>query len=59
VNGVLRITKIRLDYKFKIPPGTREKVERVLDVYAEKCPAYQSVKDAIDCSWKANMEEVA
>jgi uncharacterized OsmC-like protein len=55
----LRITKIRLDYKFKIPPGTREKVERVLDVYAEKCPAYQSVKDTIDCSWKANMEELA
>jgi uncharacterized OsmC-like protein len=57
VNGVLKITKIRLHYRFRIPPGTRESVERLLASYAEKCPAYQSVKSCIECSWDAEMVE--
>jgi uncharacterized OsmC-like protein len=57
VNGVLKITKIRLHYRFRIPPGTRESVERLLASYAENCPAYQSVKGCIECSWDAQIEE--
>jgi len=57
VDGVMKITRIRLHYRFKIPPGTREKVDRVLASYADKCPAYQSVKGCIDCSWDAAIEE--
>jgi uncharacterized OsmC-like protein len=57
IDGVMRITKIRLRYRFKIPSGSREKVDRVLASYAEKCPAYQSVKGCIDCSWDAEIEE--
>ena len=57
VEGVLKITKIRLRYRFKIPPGTKEKVDRVLASYAEKCPAYQSVKGCIECSWDAEILE--
>lgn len=57
VNGVMKITKIRLRYRFRIPAGIREKVDRVLESYAEKCPAYQSVKGCIDCSWDADIEE--
>jgi organic hydroperoxide reductase OsmC/OhrA len=57
VDGVLRITKIRLRYRFKIPPGSRDKVDRALETYAEKCPAYQSVKGCIDCSWEAVIQE--
>ena len=57
VGGVLRITKIRLHYRFKIPPGVRDKLDRVLASYAEACPAYQSVKGCIDCSWEADIEE--
>ena len=57
VDGVLRITKIRLRYRFKIPSGSREKAERALETHAEKCPAYQSVKGCIDCSWEAIIEE--
>jgi uncharacterized OsmC-like protein len=57
VAGVLKITTIRLRYRFQIPPGSREKVDRVLATYAEKCPAYQSVKGCIDCSWDAEVEE--
>jgi uncharacterized OsmC-like protein len=57
VDGVMRITKIRLHYGFQVPAGSREKVDRVLARYAEKCPAYQSVKGCIDCSWEAEIEE--
>jgi uncharacterized OsmC-like protein len=57
VDGVLKITKIRIHYRLKIPVGTREKVERALESYAEKCPAYQSVKGCIDCTWDAEIEE--
>jgi len=57
VDGVLKITNIRIRYRFKIPAGTREKADRVLSVYAEKCPAYQTVKDCIRCTWEAVMEE--
>lgn len=58
VDGVLKITKIRLNYRFKIPSGMREKAERALTSYADKCPAYQTVKGCIECSWNAEMEEV-
>ncbi len=57
VDGVLKITRIRLRYRFRIPAGASEKVDRVLASYAEKCPAYQSVKGCIDCSWEAEIEE--
>jgi uncharacterized OsmC-like protein len=57
VDGVLKITKIRLTYKLKIPVGSRDKAERALAVYAEKCPAYQSVRNCIQCTWQAEMNE--
>ena len=57
VGGVLKITRIRLRYRFRTPPGMLEKVDRVLPGYAEQCPAYQSVKGCIDCSWQAEITE--
>ncbi len=57
VGGVLKITKIRVRYRFRIPAGSREKIERVLDSYAEQCPAYQSVKGCIECTWEAAIQE--
>lgn len=56
LDGVLKITKIRLKYLFKIPPDAKEKAERALAVYAENCPAYQTVKDCIEVSWDAMIE---
>jgi organic hydroperoxide reductase OsmC/OhrA len=58
VNGVLKITKIRLRYSIKAPAGKRESIERLLEHYAESCPAYQSVKGCIECSWTAEIIEV-
>jgi organic hydroperoxide reductase OsmC/OhrA len=58
VEGVLRITKIRLRYQLKIPKGKREEAEKALAVYSKNCPAYQSIRGCIDCSWTLEMEEV-
>ena len=57
VGGVLKITNIRLHYRFTIPSGTREKADRALATYAEKCPAFQSVKGCIECTWDAELKE--
>jgi uncharacterized OsmC-like protein len=57
VDGVLRITRIRVRYRVRIPSGKREEVERALEVYADRCPAYQSVKGCIDVSWDADLTE--
>ncbi len=53
----MRITKIRLRYRFQVPAGSGEKVGLVLANYAEQCPAYQFVKGCIECSWEAEIEE--
>jgi organic hydroperoxide reductase OsmC/OhrA len=58
VGGVMRISRIRVRYRFRIPAGIREKIERVLDRYAAQCPAYQSVKGCIECTWGADIEEI-
>ena len=57
VDGVLKITKIRLRYRFEILPGMREMAQRGLAIYPEKCQGYESVKGCIECSWSADMEE--
>ena len=58
MEGVLKITKMRIEYQFKIPSEGREKADRALAVYAEKCPAYQTVRNCIEVSWTAQMEEI-
>ena len=56
IDGVLRITRIRLRYRFKAPQAQRATIDRVLGVYAEKCPAYQSVKGCIECTWELDLQ---
>lgn len=56
-NGVLKITGIHLIYHFKIPFGMTDKAQRALALYSDHCPAYQSVKGCIDCSWEASIVE--
>jgi uncharacterized OsmC-like protein len=57
IDGVLRITRIRLRYEATIPKGARAAVERALGGYAEQCPAYQSIKGCIDVTWEAAWTE--
>ena len=57
VEGVLRITRIRLHYRLQAEAPDAAALERALETYAEKCPAYQSVKGCIDCSWDLEVVE--
>lgn len=57
VDGVLKITEIRLHYRLKSSAEDREKVDRALATYADKCPAYQSVKGCIECTWDVEVTQ--
>lgn len=48
VNGVLKITKIRVNYTLKTEQEKQDDVREVMKIYAEKCPAAQSVIGCIE-----------
>ena len=47
VNRTMRITEIRVRYRLAVPRDKQEVAERSLEFHPSRCPAYQSVKDAI------------
>ena len=57
MNGGLQITAIRVNFQLKAPPGSEEAVNRVLETYADFCPAYQSVRNCIEISLKLELIE--
>lgn len=57
-DGLPVLTAIVVRYRLRIPPGTRETVERALERHASKCPTAQSLKGAVDVRWTAEIEEV-
>jgi len=54
VDGVIRVTRVRVRYRLKIPSDAREKAERALKVYADSCPAYVSVRGCIEVTATAD-----
>jgi hypothetical protein len=48
VNGVLKITRIRVDYHLRVPPGREEDAKQALAVHLAGCPAAQSVMGCIE-----------
>ncbi|MCZ7664633.1 MAG: OsmC family protein [Thermoleophilia bacterium] len=59
VDGVLRITQIRVCYTLRVPPGTGGAVDEALAVYLDRCPAAMSVRGAIAISHSAEVTEAA
>ena len=57
VDKVLRITRIHVRYRLRIPVGMREKAERAVATHAAKCPAANSVRGCIDLDIKAEITE--
>jgi uncharacterized OsmC-like protein len=49
-NKVLTVKRIKQTFHLVADEGEREKVERVLKVYADSCPVARSVKGSIDIS---------
>jgi uncharacterized OsmC-like protein len=57
VDGIVRLTAIHVAYRLRIPPGTRDAVERALSRHQEKCPTAVSLGPAVKISWSAEIEE--
>src|SRR5262249_30222094 len=53
VGKTIRIRSIHVHYDVAVPPDAREPAERALLLHPRGCPAYQSVKGAIDVTWDA------
>jgi organic hydroperoxide reductase OsmC/OhrA len=48
VNGILKITRIKVNYHLKIPPGKGEEAREAFSSYLVRCPAAQSVVGCIE-----------
>ncbi len=57
IDNVLRITKIRVRYRIRVPSGSRERAQRAVDTHAAKCPAANSVRGCIDLDVAADITE--
>jgi len=59
VNGVLKITDIRVKYHLKVPPGKSAEAREAFSSYLVKCPAAQSVMGCINIHDELSIEEMA
>lgn len=51
------LTRIDVQYTLRIPPGSREAVDRALSSHVEKCPTAASLAGSVDVTWSAEIEE--
>lgn len=58
VDGVMKITKIRVRYTMKVPPGKTGEAREALKVYMRQCPAAMSVVGCIELSDTADIAEL-
>ncbi len=56
-DGVPVLTRIHVHYTLRIPPGSREVVDRALSRHPEKCPTARSLRDAVEVTWSADVSE--
>ena len=56
-DGIPVLTEVRVHYRLRIPPGSRETVDRALARHQEKCPTARSLSGAVAVSWTAEIEE--
>ncbi len=57
VNGVLKITRIMVDYHLKIPKGKSPEAQEAFSMYLTRCPAAQSVIGCIEIQHNLLVEE--
>jgi hypothetical protein len=58
VNGVLKITSIRVKYHLKVAAGQIEPAKEAFSTYLVHCPAAQSVMGCIDIHDELLVEEM-
>jgi uncharacterized OsmC-like protein len=57
VNGVLKITRIKVTYSLKIPAGEIDDARQAFELYLPYCPAAQSVIGSIQIEHDLKIEE--
>ena len=57
VDGRPLVTKIKVRYTVKVPPGKRADTLRALEVHEKGCPASQSVQRGIAIEWDGEVIE--
>lgn len=58
VDGVLKVTRIKVDYHLKVPQGKTEDAKEAQGIYLSRCPAAQSVIGCIEITDNAVIEEL-
>jgi hypothetical protein len=58
IDGVLRISRIRVAYTLSVPPGKTEDAREALKTYITHCPAAMSVRGCIDLIDSAKITEL-
>lgn len=53
------LTRIEIEYRLRIPNGTRDVVDWALELHQSKCPTAATLRGAVDISWTAEIEEEA
>ena len=53
------LTRIDLHYTLRIPPGSRETVDRALASHQSKCPTAATLQGAVEIAWTADITEDA
>ena len=59
VNGVLKIVRINVHYRLKLPADRRADAQAAFNNYITLCPAAQSVVDAIEINHELEMVDEA
>jgi organic hydroperoxide reductase OsmC/OhrA len=59
VGGVLKITRIGVSYRLKVPKEQASDARAALDNYLHLCPSAQSVIDCIQITHELGLEEMA
>jgi organic hydroperoxide reductase OsmC/OhrA len=59
VDGVLRITRIRVAYALKVPAGKADEAREAFAGYIKGCPAAMSVRGCIDITDSLDITELA
>jgi len=57
VDGVLKITRINVQYRLKLPAAKRPDAQEAFNNYITFCPAAQSVIDAISITHNLQLED--
>jgi organic hydroperoxide reductase OsmC/OhrA len=57
VDRVPVLTRIEVEYRLRIPAGTRERVDRALSRHVSKCPTARSLEGAVEVVWTAEIAE--